>query len=79
MTLADDVAAAVEARMRGDHVGRSEALNDLVRAGLSAPSTRTRYEHKTYPLGIKVDMTCTGEILALLDELDAEDAAGRAG
>lgn len=77
VTLADDVAAAVEARMRRDHVGRSDAVNALVRAGLRQPREQPRYEHRSYPLGIKVDVTCTGALIDLLDKLDAEEAEAR--
>lgn len=65
--------------MHRDHIGRSEAVNDLIRSGLRQSKERTRYELPSHDLGIKLDITCTGELLGLLDELDAEDRASRAG
>jgi hypothetical protein len=79
ITLADDVAAAVDERMRGNHVGRSQAVNDLVRAGLRQTKTRSRYELPTFDLGIKVDITNIGDVLDMLDQCDAEDARSSAG
>ncbi len=77
ITLAPDVAAAVEERMRRDHVGRSEAVNALIRTGLTARPEKPRYELPSHDLGLKIDITCMGEALGLLDEWDAEEAAAR--
>ena len=70
MTLADDVAAAVEQLRRERAIGVSEAVNELVRRGLvnGASKERERVVTNTYPLGVKVDVSNVGEVLAMLDE-----------
>ncbi|HEU4707190.1 MAG TPA: ribbon-helix-helix protein, CopG family [Solirubrobacterales bacterium] len=68
--LADDVAAAVEKLRRERGLGLSEAVNDLVRAGLLPRERRAPFRQKTYNLGLKVDVSNIGEVLDLLDEED---------
>ncbi len=72
ITFADDVAALIERRRREDGTGVSEVVNDLVRRGAIA-------EHRPPPpplplpsfdLGLTIDVRCTGEVLAMLDEQD---------
>ena len=70
VTLADDVAAAVEQLKRAESIGASEAVNRLVRAGLTKPEPTSQYVHKSYSMGLKVDITNIGDVLAMLDELD---------
>ncbi len=65
--LEDDVAAAVEQLRREEGIGVSAAVNRLARAGLLRPP-RARYEHRSFPLGFKVDITNIGEVLDLLDD-----------
>jgi hypothetical protein len=71
LTLDDDVAAEVERLRREERLGLSEAVNKLARLGM-VPRQRPEYVHRSYPMGLKVDITCIGEVLSLLDELDAE-------
>lgn len=68
LTLDDDVAAAVHKLQQEEGVGISEAVNRLVRAGLMTPKKRKPYVHKSYPVGLKVDVTCIGDVLELLDQ-----------
>ena len=68
MTLAADVAAAVEGMRRAEGIGVSEAVNRLVRDGLAKPAAVPRYEHSSYELGQRIDVTDIGEVLSLLDE-----------
>jgi hypothetical protein len=72
VTLADDVAAAVE-RLRNDRgLGLSEALNELARAGMTRSAKRTQFKQQTYSLGLKIDVTDIADALELL-----EDSPGR--
>lgn len=69
--LADDVAAAVEKARRERGIGLSEAVNDLVRAGLLPREPRPQFRQKSYDLGVaKVDYSNIGEVLELLDAED---------
>lgn len=52
VTFAPDVAAAIEHRRQETGEGLSEAVNDLVRAGLIAPKRRKKFVQKTYPIGV---------------------------
>ena len=70
VTLAADVAAAVERVRRERGVGVSEAVNELVRAGLAAKPPRKRYRHKTYPMGALIDYTNVAEAIELLEGPD---------
>ena len=70
VTLAADVAAAVEGMRRAEGIGVSEAVNRLVRDGLAKPVGATRYEHTSYELGQRIDVTNIGEVLSLLDEAE---------
>lgn len=74
VALADEVAAAVEQLRRSEGIGVSEAINRLVREGLAKPEPTARYVHQSYDMGLKMDVTNIGEVLALLDELDDEPA-----
>lgn len=73
VTLADDVAAAVEQFKRSEGIGVSEAINRLVREGLAKPYTPSQYVHQSYDMGMKVDVTNIGEVIGLLDELNELD------
>jgi len=75
LTLDDDVAAAVQKIRRDQGVGVSEAVNRLARAGLAKPAKRKVYVHKSFPMGIKVDVSNIGEVLELLDETERSCAS----
>ena len=70
VTLETDVAAAVEGLRRAEGVGVSEAINRLVRDGLTKPAVPSRYEHSSYALNQRMDITNVGEVLSLLDEAE---------
>lgn len=72
VSLADDVAAAVEQLRQSEGIGVSEAVNRLVRQGQARPAPASQYVHQSYDIGLKMDVTNIGEVLALLDELDGE-------
>lgn len=68
LTLDHDVAAAVERLRREQGLGLSEAVNRLVRKGMTAPGEHSPYRHETRPLGLKIDVTDIGAVLDLLDQ-----------
>lgn len=68
ITLADDVAAAVEKLRRDRSIGLSEAVNDLVRAGLIAQdAVHAPFRQKAHNLGHGVDYTNVAEALETLE------------
>lgn len=68
LKLDDDVAAAAEQLRRHEHIGISEAVNRLARAGLVASSSGDPYVHRTHPLGLQIDVANIAEVLDLLEE-----------
>jgi len=67
--LDDDVATAVEHLRRERGLGLSEALNDLVRAGITA-AARERpqpFRQRTRNLGLRIDVTNVERALEYLD------------
>ena len=79
MTLADDVAAAVQGLRREEGIGMSEAVNRLVRDGLVRPVETPAYVHESFDMGMKIDVTNVGEVLGMLDELESGDQQVGAG
>jgi len=67
ITLADDVAAAVERERRENSIGLSEAVNALIRKGLVAERRRERFEQRTHDLGDGIDVTNIAEAIETLD------------
>jgi Arc/MetJ family transcription regulator len=66
--LDDDVAAAAEALQREQHIGLSEAVNTLARAGLRGQhAPRRRFQQRTSKLGLRIDVSNVAEALDLLD------------
>ena len=68
LTLDDDVAAAVEDLRRAEGIGRSEAVNRLVRKGLISRDAPVPYQHLPSDMGpFKVDISNIGAVVELLD------------
>jgi uncharacterized membrane protein YgcG len=67
ISLSDDVAAAVERARRERGLGLSEAVNDLVRAGLAPREPRPPFRQRTYDMGLRVDVSNIGEVIELLE------------
>jgi hypothetical protein len=66
--LADDVAAGVDKLRRERDLGLSEAVNDLVRAGLTKQEgAEPQIEFKTYDLGIGIDVSNIGEAIETIE------------
>jgi metal-responsive CopG/Arc/MetJ family transcriptional regulator len=67
VNLDDDVAAAVERLRRDRSIGLSEAINELVRAGLTVKRPRRPFRQQSANIGFKVDVTNVAEALELLE------------
>jgi Ribbon-helix-helix protein, copG family len=67
ITLADDVVAAVEQARRRRGIGLSEAVNELIRAGLAADGERRRFRQTTRKLGLRIDVTDVADAIETLD------------
>jgi len=68
LTLAEDVLAAIEKIRRERGVGLSEAVNELIRAGLTKSETRKPFRQKTYDMGeAMVDITNVAEAIETLE------------
>lgn len=67
VTFDDDVAAAI-GRVRSErHLGLSEAVNELVRAGLTAPPRHSVFRQRTAELGARIDVSNVAEALEVLE------------
>jgi predicted transcriptional regulator len=67
ITLSDDVAAAVEKLRRERSIGLSEAINDLIRAGLIQRRPSSPFRQKAHDLGRGVDFSNVTEAIETLD------------
>ena len=69
VVIDSDVAGEIE-RLRREGMGLSEALNFLARRGMAQgiSSPPEKYQHRTVPIGLKVDVTNVAEVLDLLDD-----------
>jgi metal-responsive CopG/Arc/MetJ family transcriptional regulator len=67
VSLEEDVAAAIEQVRRQQGVGISQAINQLIRAGLSTKQPRRRFRQRSVALGLRVDVTNIAEALETLD------------
>jgi hypothetical protein len=67
VSLDDDVAAAVEEVRRTRHVGLSEAVNELARAGWLRRGGVVVFHQRTSDLGIRIDVSNVAEALDVLD------------
>lgn len=71
LSLDDDVAAAVQRLRQERHIGLSDAVNELIRAGLAAPARRTAFRQRTTSLGLRVDVSSVTDALEHLDGPEA--------
>jgi hypothetical protein len=68
LTLADDVAAAVERLRRERSIGMSEAVNELVRAGLTTQNRSSApFQQRSHDLGRGIDFDNIADTLETLD------------
>jgi predicted CopG family antitoxin len=72
VTLADDVTAELERMRRERSIGVSEALNELVRAGMvRKKESRKKFVQRTHSLGrAYIDVTNVAEALELAEGPD---------
>jgi hypothetical protein len=70
ITLADDVAAGIEKLRRERDLGLSEAVNDLIRAGLTRDQPRPPFRQRTHAMGLTLDVANIGEAIELLEAED---------
>ena len=68
VTLDDDVAAAVRQLREERHIGPSEALNELARAGLRRRQQRQVFKQGSFDLGLRIDVSNVAEALELLED-----------
>jgi hypothetical protein len=73
--LADDVAAAIEKTRRERGLGLSEAVNDLVRAGLVQQEAGAPIEVPAYDMGIGIDVSDIGEAIEQIERGDPSHAS----
>ncbi len=67
VSLDDDVATAVERLRRERSLGLSEAVNELIRAALSARPRQPRFRQRSRRIGLRVDVTNVAETLEILE------------
>ncbi|HZO97855.1 MAG TPA: ribbon-helix-helix protein, CopG family [Gaiellaceae bacterium] len=67
VSLDDDVAAAVERLRRERSLGLSEAVNELIRAGLGARRSRRRFQQRSSRIGLRLDVANVAEALEILE------------
>ncbi len=77
ITLADDVAAGIDRMRRERGLGLSEAVNDLIRAGLMDRGERSPVEFATHDMGIEIDVRDVGEALETIERHDGPAASTR--
>jgi metal-responsive CopG/Arc/MetJ family transcriptional regulator len=65
--LDDDVAAALDRLRRERGLRLSEAVNELIRAGLRRSPRRSRFRQRTRDLGLRMDVTNVAEALEQLE------------
>jgi hypothetical protein len=63
----EDVAAAVEQLRRERSIGLSQAVNELIRAGLTAKRPRKPFRQRSQHMGMRMDVTNLAEVLELLE------------
>lgn len=65
--LDEDVTAAVDRLRRERSIGVSEAVNELVRAGLVIKQPAERFQQRSMRLGIRMDVSNVADALEILE------------
>lgn len=67
MEFDPDTARGIEALRRERGLGKSEAVNELIRRGLVAQSARPPFRQRTASLGVSVDVSSVADALEVLN------------
>ena len=67
MTFDQDVAAAIEKLRRQRSIGLSDAVNELIRAGLRTKAPPRTFRQRSQALGLRIDVTNVAEALEQLE------------
>lgn len=67
VTFDRDVAEAIETLRRRRSLGMSEAVNELIRAGLSRKAPQPRYRQRSHALGLRIDVA---DVAGALERLE---------
>lgn len=67
VTLDDDVEAAVNRIMRERSLRLSQAINELIRAGLSARQNRRSFRQRSRRIGLRIDVTNVADALEVME------------
>ncbi len=67
VSLDDDTAAAVQRLREERNLGLSEAVNELIRAGLAIPRQRSRFVQRSYAMGARIDVSNVADALETLE------------
>lgn len=67
ITLSDDAAAAVERFRRERSIGVSEAVNELIRAGLVPRDAEPGFVQETSSMNARLDVTNIGDAIEELE------------
>ena len=68
VNLEDDIVAAVQELRKERSLGLSEAVNELIRNGLSSRrQPRKRFKQRSYPIGLTIDITDVAGALEILE------------
>ena len=70
INLDPDVAAAAERLRQERHLGLSEAVNELARAGLRARHETTPFRQRSRDIGVRIDVSNVAEALEILEDED---------
>lgn len=67
VSLDGDTAAAVQ-RLRDERkLGLSEAVNELIRAGLTVPRQQSRFVQRSFAMGARIDVGNVADALEILE------------
>jgi metal-responsive CopG/Arc/MetJ family transcriptional regulator len=67
VTFDDDVAAALDRLRRDRSIGLSEAVNELIRAGLRVRRSKRGFRQRSTDIGLRIDVTDVADALELLE------------
>jgi hypothetical protein len=67
VVLDADVRKAVQLLRRQRGIGLSEAVNELIRAGLRGKAPRTEFRQRTQALGLRIDVRNVAEAIEILE------------